>query len=206
MLALIVAAAAWVMLVIARGLRPRTVIARGQRPRSNLDGIATGPSGPRDDWTSSGPRDDWTAASRSLLLLAAAMAIPVAGWAQSAPPVTRSTRAGVYTADQAAKGQELYTMHCMSCHPAVTHTGPEFTAKWNGRPFWELYSLVRETMPKHEPGSLSDLEYITVLAYLLKMNGMPPGPAPMSTDSTQLSRITIEFKPAARDPSPSRPR
>ena len=187
MLALIVAGAAWLMLVLARVLRTR----------SNLDGIATGPPGPRDDRAVTLPL---------LLLVTAAMTMPVAGWAQSAAPVTRSTRAGVYTADQAAQGQELYAMHCLSCHPAVTHTGPEFTAKWNGRSFWELYSLVRETMPKHEPGSLSDREYVTVLAYLLKMNGMPAGQAPMSTDSTQLSRITIEFKPAARDPSPSRPR
>jgi hypothetical protein len=35
---------------------------------------------------------------------------------------------------------------------------------------------------------------------VLKMNGMPPGQAPLSTDSTELSRIRIEFKPA-RDSS-----
>jgi mono/diheme cytochrome c family protein len=200
MLALIVAGAGWLMLVIARGLRPR----------SSLGGIATGPSGPRDDWkAASGPRDDWKAASgprddravSSLLLLAVgALTIPAVGWAQSAPPVTRTTRAGVYTADQALKGQELYAMHCVSCHSAVTHTGPEFSARWEGRPFWELYSFVRDEMPKSDPGSLTEREYITVLAYVLKMNGMPPGQAPLSTDSTELSRIRIEFKPA-RDSS-----
>ena len=172
MLALIVAAAAWLMLVLVR----RLARASGREK----------------------------AAVQQLLVLAFAVALPTAGWAQGAAPVTRSTRAGVYTADQAVKGQELYAMHCVSCHPAVTHTGAEFSAKWEGRPFWELYSLVRETMPKSEPGSLTEREYVTVLAYLLKMNGMPPGPAPMSPDSTELSRITIEFKPAARDPSPSR--
>jgi hypothetical protein len=91
-------------------------------------------------------------------------------------------------------------MHCVSCHSAVTHTGPEFSAKWKGRPFWELYSYVREEMPKSEPGSLTEREYITVLAYVLKMNGMPAGEAPLSADSTELSRIRIEFKPA-RDSS-----
>jgi mono/diheme cytochrome c family protein len=106
----------------------------------------------------------------------------------------------VYTADQALKGQELYAMHCVSCHSAVTHTGPEFSARWEGRPFWELYSFVRDEMPKSDPGSLTEREYITVLAYVLKMNGMPPGQAPLSTDSTELSRIRIEFKPA-RDSS-----
>ena len=135
------------------------------------------------------------AVQQLLLLAAAAVALPVAGWAQSAPPTARSTRAGVYSADQALKGQELYAMHCVSCHTAVTHTGPEFSAKWEGRPFWELYSFVREEMPKSDPGSLTEREYIAVLAYVLKMNGMPPGEAPLSTDSTELSRIRIEFKP-----------
>jgi mono/diheme cytochrome c family protein len=189
MLALIVAAAAWAMFVIARSLRAR----------SNPDGIATDPSGsPR--YARDRPREDRAATLPLLLLLAAWFAIPAAGWAQSAPPTSRSTRAGVYTADQAQKGQELYAMHCVSCHSAVTHTGPEFSAKWKGRPFWELYSYVREEMPKSEPGSLTEREYITVLAYVLKMNGMPAGEAPLSADSTELSRIRIEFKPA-RDSS-----
>ena len=168
MLALIVAGAAWLMLVLVRRL-------------------ARAGGGEK-------------AAVQQLLVLAAAVALPVAGWAQSAPPVARSTRAGVYTAGQAAQGQELYAMHCQSCHPAITHTGPQFAAKWDGRPFWELYSFVRDEMPKSDPGSLSEREYITVLAYVLKMNGMPPGEAPLSTDSTQLSRIRIEFKPG-RDTS-----
>ncbi|HSE51421.1 MAG TPA: cytochrome c [Gemmatimonadales bacterium] len=140
------------------------------------------------------------AVQQLLLLAAAAVALPVAGRAQSAPAASRSTRAGVYTADQAATGQELYAMHCVSCHTAITHTGPQFAAKWDGRPFWELYSFVREEMPKSDPGSLTEREYITVLAYVLKMNGMPPGEVPLSTDSTELSRIRIEFKPG-RDSS-----
>jgi mono/diheme cytochrome c family protein len=190
MLALIVAAAAWLMLVIVRSLRPGDVIARGQGPRSNLDGIATAASRPRDDQ----PATLW------LLLIAAGFAVPAAASAQSAPPLTRSTRAGVYTPDQAANGKELYAMHCVSCHTAITHTGPQFAAKWDGRPFWELYSFVREEMPKSDPGSLTQREYITVLAYVLQMNGMPSGEAPLPTDSTELSRIRIEFKPG-RDSS-----
>jgi mono/diheme cytochrome c family protein len=174
MLALIVAAAAWLMLVLVRRLTP---VAGREK-----------------------------AVMQQLLLLAAAwIAIPVAGWAQSAPASSRSTRGGVYTAEQAIQGQELYAMHCVSCHSAVTHTGPDFSAKWEGRPFWELYSFVREEMPKSDPGSLTEREYITVLAYVLKMNGMPAGEAPLSTDSTELSRIRIEFKPA-RDSFLSRSR
>lgn len=173
MLVLIVAGAAWLMLGLARRLAQS---ARQEDP----------------------------AGSRLVILLACALAVPGAAAAgQGAPDSTRSTRAGVYSSEQAAKGKDLYAMHCVSCHVAVTHTGPEFAAKWEGRTFWDLFSFVRESMPKSEPGSLTPGEYLRVLAYMLKMNGMPAGEAPLPTDSTRLTRIRLDFK-SARDSSPSR--
>ncbi|MDQ5840132.1 MAG: HupE/UreJ family protein, partial [Chloroflexota bacterium] len=166
MLVLIVAGAAWLMFGLARRL------------------------------AQSARRGD-PVAHRLLLTVSCALAVPtVAAARQGVPDSTRSTRSGVYTADQAVKGKELYAMHCVSCHTAITHTGPEFAAKWQGRPFWDLFSYVRESMPKSEPGSLTPREYVRVLAYMLKMNGMPAGAAPLPTDSTALARIRIDFKPA----------
>jgi mono/diheme cytochrome c family protein len=142
--------------------------------------------------------------SRLMVLLACALAVPAAAAAgQSVPDSIRSTRTGVYAPEQAMQGKELYAMHCVSCHAAITHTGPEFAAKWEGRTFWDLFSFVRESMPKSEPGSLTPGEYLAVLAYVLKMNGMPAGPAPLRQDSSALARIRIDFKPA-RDSSQSR--
>ena len=109
---------------------------------------------------------------------------------------TRSTRAGVYTAAQMELGREVYAMSCASCHTAVSHTGPVFVAKWEGRPLWDLYRYVSELMPKSEPGSLSQREYARVVAYLLKMNDMPPGPDELRPDSVALTQIRIELKPA----------
>lgn len=132
------------------------------------------------------------------------LAMPGVGAAQSpAPDSIRSTRSGVYSEAQSAQGREIYALNCMNCHTPVSHAGPEFTAKWEGRLFWDLFQYVSESMPKSEPGSLTAREYLAVLAYLLKMNDMPGGPDELPGDSTSLSRIRIEFKPA-RDTSAKR--
>jgi hypothetical protein len=135
-------------------------------------------------------------------LVTVLLAIPATAAAQStAPDLVRSTRAGVYTEAQSARGREIYALNCMSCHTPASHAGPEFAAKWEGRLFWDLFQYVRESMPKSEPGSLTAREYLSVLAYLLKMNGMPEGPDELPVDSTALTRIRIDFK---RDSSQQR--
>lgn len=126
----------------------------------------------------------------------AVVGLPSRGQAQRAPAAdsARSTRGGVYTAAQVALGQDVYAMNCASCHTAVSHTGPAFVAKWDGRPLWDLFRYVSESMPKSEPGSLSPREYGRVVAYLLKMNGMPAGPDELAADSAALTRIRLELK------------
>ena len=121
----------------------------------------------------------------------------------SGPTEGRSTRSGVYSASQAERGGELYALACVSCHTGVTHTGPAFVAKWNGRPLSDLYGYMRENMPKSDPGSLSPEEYTLALAYMLKLNGMPAGPEALPADSLALRKIRIEFK-ATAEPSRSR--
>ena len=134
-------------------------------------------------------------------LLFAAAIVPAVAAQSTAPDSIRSTRAGVFSEAQSGRGREIYALNCMSCHTPASHAGPEFTAKWDGRLFWDLFQYVRESMPKSEPGSLTAREYLAVLAYLLKMNGMPVGPDELPADSTGLARIRIDFK---RDSSQQR--
>jgi hypothetical protein len=47
-------------------------------------------------------------------------------------------------------------------------------------------------MPKNDPGSLSEQEYVDVMSYMLRLNGMPAGVQDMPTDSLALSRIRID--------------
>jgi mono/diheme cytochrome c family protein len=115
------------------------------------------------------------------------------GMAQSAGPNdTRSTSAGVYTADQAARGRDMYAMQCKSCHTPASHTGVVFANSWDRRPLSDLYRFIVTRMPKNEPGSLQPDEYADVLAYLLKLNDLPSGSEPLPADSVALKKIRIE--------------
>lgn len=132
------------------------------------------------------------------LLVGATLAVAQVAAAQQDGPAAISTRAGVYTAEQAEQGGEIYLMSCSSCHPSITHTGPAFVAKWDGRSLAALFNYIRNSMPKSEPGSLTESEYIRVLAYLLQLNGMPAGKSALTGDVDVLKKIRNEF-PTGRD-------
>ena len=107
----------------------------------------------------------------------------------------RTTYAGVYSREQASRGQDVYVAQCRSCHTPEAHAGVTFQSTWNDKPLTELYAYIRERMPKSDPSSLSDQEYIDVLAFLLKLNRMPEGAAELSADSASLA--AIRFKSTA---------
>jgi hypothetical protein len=46
-------------------------------------------------------------------------------------------------------------------------------------------------MPENNPGSLTDAEYVDVIAYMLAVSGMPPGVAELQADPRSLARIVI---------------
>lgn len=105
----------------------------------------------------------------------------------------QSTMSGVYSAPQATRGEETYMAVCVSCHPAGTYKAPGFRATWKGRPLSDLFDQVREKMPKNDPASLSQQEYIQVVAYLLKINGVPAGESDLPADTEALKKIRIEM-------------
>ena len=110
----------------------------------------------------------------------------------------QTTRSGIYTSQQAKRGQDVYVGLCKSCHTPETHTGAAFTTKWNGKALSELFGYISEQMPKNEPGSLSPEEYADVMTYVLKLNGMPAGPKELPPDDDVMKSIRIEAKPVTR--------
>lgn len=109
------------------------------------------------------------------------------------PPKVVMTSSGVYTAAQAARGEQTYFSICVSCHPKGTYTAPAFREKWNGHLMSELFTFVSTMMPKEQPGTLEPEEYADVLAYLLKINGAPAGKTELSTDVKALKWIRIRW-------------
>src|SRR5216117_1123685 len=69
---------------------------------------------------------------------------------------------GVYTPAQATRGQAIYTQQCASCHgdtlggrlaPALA--GEDFIANWGKQPLSELFSKIKNTMPRDSAGKLT---------------------------------------------------
>ena len=105
----------------------------------------------------------------------------------------RPASSGVYTTQQVKMGQEAYAGMCTGCHTTASHMGEAFAAVWDGRPVSELYGFIRAAMPKNEPGSLTAEEYAAIVAYILKLNGMPAGKQALPADSAALDRIRIDI-------------
>jgi len=68
----------------------------------------------------------------------------------------------------------------------------KFLANWGKRPLGDLYDYVGRAMPQFAPGTLTPQDNARLLAFLLKANGMPAGPAPLPADSVALHAIALE--------------
>lgn len=109
----------------------------------------------------------------------------------------RTTLDGVYTLAQANAGKDLFAIACQSCHTPTFHATPAFRSKWSGRTLGELFGYMRREMPQADPGGMTNAEYLDVLAYMLRINGMPTGGAPLAGDSASLHRIKLRLEPPA---------
>ena len=134
---------------------------------------------------------------------AEAAAAVLARLADAAPAA--SVWDGVYTEAQAARGRQIYFGACGLCHgrrlngapddPDMVSTPPlaraRFLRVWEGRSLATLLAYTRLTMPEDNPASLSDQEYVDVVAYMLSMSRMPAGDGELSTDAHGLAHIVI---------------
>jgi mono/diheme cytochrome c family protein len=104
----------------------------------------------------------------------------------------RSVKAGVYTAAQADRGQTLFRSKCASCHAPNRFTDDLFYTSFAGKPLWEMFDVISDTMPEDDPGGMKKEEYADVIAYLLKLNKFPEGSVELPIDKDALSAIMME--------------
>jgi mono/diheme cytochrome c family protein len=130
------------------------------------------------------------------ILLAAGLCAAVA--AQAA----KTTQDGVYSPDQAKRGEAAYGKTCATCHgpdlmgldTAPSLTGPEFTASWTGMTADDLAERIRTSMPADAPGTLSRSDVADIMAFLFSKDGFPAGTTELPTAADQLKQIKIEAK------------
>lgn len=105
---------------------------------------------------------------------------------------SRSVKAGVYTGAQAERGLALYKSQCASCHAPNRFTDDLFYTSFAGKPLWEMFDVISDTMPEDKPNSMQPEEYVDIMAYLLKLNDFPTGEAELATGKDALSAILME--------------
>jgi len=124
------------------------------------------------------------------------------------PAGSRSVWDGVYTEEQAKRGEPVYQKECAACHGAMMTggesapplTGGGFQANWNGLTLGDLFDRIRKTMPQSKPGSLTRQQDADVLAFMLSLNKFPAGKTELYRQSEMLKEIRFETKkPAAKD-------
>jgi cytochrome c len=138
------------------------------------------------------------------ICLICAICGPLAGFL---PQEQHTVWDGVYTEEQANRGQPLYRKECAACHGdqmtggemAPPLAGGQFLSNWSGLTMGDLFERIRKTMPQNKIGKLTRAENADILAYMLKFNEFPAGKTELSTKTEMLSQIQIEAtKPERR--------
>lgn len=132
----------------------------------------------------------------ALLTAGAAVSTAVAGQG-------RTVWDGVYTADQARRGAEVYERSCAECHGAELGggdmapglVGVEFVYNWHGFSARDLFERLRVSMPPDRPARVSRREKADVLAFIFEANGMPAGDAELAARAGPLGAIQFLAEP-----------
>ena len=102
--------------------------------------------------------------------------------------------AASFLASQATRGATIYGATCASCHEQAKFVGQAFVESWKDRRVYDLYALVRGTMPLDNPGGLKEQEYLDVIAYILQANHAPAGPDSLKADTLTMRKTRIAVR------------
>lgn len=105
----------------------------------------------------------------------------------------RSVNDGVYSAEQAKRGQVTFEAECTNCHDTGRFTGPTFLEHWTGQPLKKLFDQVK-TMPEDNPGSLRAQEYADIMSFFLQLNDYPAGADDLKGADDVMSAVRLEAK------------
>jgi cytochrome c553 len=103
---------------------------------------------------------------------------------------------GVYTESQASRGETAYATNCARCHgPNLeSFSGPPlkgnlFMDRWREFDLSVLYDVIKDSMPKDQPGSLSEQQYLDIASHILRANGIPSGSKELTSPVVQTTLL-----------------
>src|SRR5687767_13476194 len=115
---------------------------------------------------------------------------------------TKSIWDGVFTEEQAKRGEEAYKTNCSECHGgdlmgdgfAPSLAGADFQGNWNDLSVGDLFERIRISMPPSGPSSVSPEAKVDILAHIFNFNKYPTGTTALEPKIEVLKTIKIELK------------
>jgi cytochrome c5 len=109
-------------------------------------------------------------------------------WLRTPSGFAKTVWDGIFSAEQARRGQTAYMLYCVSCHKADlmgiegAMKGDLFMERRREDNLETLFLDIKATMPRGKPGSLPDQTYVDIVSYLLQNNDMPSGSDELKPD------------------------
>jgi mono/diheme cytochrome c family protein len=138
--------------------------------------------------------------TKRLLILGLGALIFSAAYSNVLAQATKSVNDGVYTAEQAKRGDTIYKEQCAACHgdnlegagPMPPLAGKDFLTNWQGKTVGDLFEKTNTSMPATAPGSLTPEQTADIIAYMLQAGKYPVGTAPLDNKLEALAQIKVE--------------
>ena len=110
----------------------------------------------------------------------------------------KSVKEGVFTEEQAKRGEPLYKEQCAACHgedlagsgPMPALAGNDFIANW--KTVGDLFEKTHTSMPASAPGTLTEQQVSDITAFMLAKSNFPAGQAELPSKQAELMLIKIE--------------
>jgi hypothetical protein len=101
-----------------------------------------------------------------------------------------------FTEAQVTAGRRTYRSGCSGCHGEELQgldggpplKGPTFE-RWFDGPVGELYEFVSTKMPADNPGALSAMQYVNLVAFIAAENGRTAGELPLPAEPEALAEM-----------------
>lgn len=132
---------------------------------------------------------------KSHLFFVVAVVLGVSAVAVAIQEETVTVQAGVYSDDQATRGETVFNQACIVCHQPEEFTMGGYMDGWSGQSVGDFVDFIRSTMPEDNPGRLQREEYIDVVAFMFQQNGLPSGDADMTRESIGGIQIEGPYNP-----------
>lgn len=114
---------------------------------------------------------------------------------KAAPPAAAVLSAS-FTVQQVERGRDEFRSICGECHSTSDFRGRTFLFEWRRRTAWDFFRNVTQTMPEDAPGSLTDQQYVDIIAYVLRLNGYAAGAVELGATEAALDQFVMDGAPS----------